>query len=58
MGNHKSLTEIPWISTNFTAQWCLNIIIALDFIRADLPATLKEAQQLTREKADTAFHRA
>jgi len=35
--NNKSLKEIPWISTNFTAQWCLNTIMALDFIREYLP---------------------
>ncbi len=26
------IKEIPWISTNFAAQWCLNAICALDFI--------------------------
>lgn len=31
--NNKSLDEMFWISTNFTAQWCLNTIIALDFTR-------------------------
>lgn len=36
-GNRKELKEIPWISTNFTAQWCLNVITALDFIREYLP---------------------
>lgn len=35
--NNKSLKEIPWISTNFTAQWCLNTIMALEFIREYLP---------------------
>lgn len=35
-GNHEKLTEIPWISTNFTAQWCLNVMMALEFIRDDL----------------------
>ena len=58
MGNHASLTEIPWISTNFTAQWCLNVIIALDFIRDELPKTLEEAGKLVEEKTETAFHRA
>ena len=35
--NQQHFMEIPWISTNFTAQWCLNVIMALEFIRADLP---------------------
>ena len=29
--------EIPWISTNYVSQWCLNIIMALEFIRESLP---------------------
>lgn len=39
-GNRERLLEIPWISTNFTAQWCLNVIMALEFIREELPAKL------------------
>jgi len=42
-GNRKSLMEIPWISTNFAAQWCLNVIMVLEFIRESLPETLEEA---------------
>ncbi len=42
-GNNEKLVEIPWISTNFVAQWCLNIIMCLDFIREDLPKTFDEA---------------
>lgn len=57
-GNKASLSEIPWISTNFTAQWCLNVIIALDFIRGDLPDTLLEAQELVENLEESAFHRA
>lgn len=57
-GNHESLAEIPWVSTNFVAQWCLNVIIALEFIDSDLPKTLTEAKELTSELGDTAFHRA
>lgn len=34
--------EIPWISTNFTAQWCLNVIMALAFIPDSLPDTMAE----------------
>ena len=39
-GNCRELLEIPWISTNFTAQWCLNVIVALEFIREQLPDTV------------------
>ena len=56
-GNRERLSEIPWITTNFTAQWCLNVIIALDFIRQDLPKTLKEAAELVKDKED-AFRKA
>ncbi len=45
-GNHESLREIPWISTNFVAQFCLNAIMVLEFIREKLPATMDEAQEL------------
>jgi hypothetical protein len=45
-GNREKLTEIPWISTNFTAQFCLNAIIVLDFIRDKLPTTMPEAKKL------------
>lgn len=55
--NQKRLTEIPWISTNFVAQFCLNTIMALDFIREKLPATLKEAQELVTG-GEAAYHRA
>ena len=30
----------------FYAQWCLNVIMALDFIREALPKTLHEADLL------------
>ena len=56
-GNQKSLTEIPWVTTNFVAQFCLNAIIVLDFIKDKLPKTLKEAQQLVAGD-ENAFHRA
>jgi hypothetical protein len=35
--NSGSLQEIPWISTNVTSQWCLNIIVALELIKEYLP---------------------
>ncbi|WP_236354781.1 exo-rhamnogalacturonan lyase family protein [Konateibacter massiliensis] len=37
----KGLNEIPWISTNFTSQWCLNVIVALELIKNDLAESLE-----------------
>lgn len=34
----KPLQEIPWISTNSTAQWCLNAIELLEFVGDKMPA--------------------
>lgn len=31
--NNDKLEEIPWISTNFTSQWCLNTIVALELTK-------------------------
>lgn len=56
MGNRSSLKEIPWISTNFAAQFCLNVIMVLDFIREKLPATLAEADDLISEGMDVFFY--
>ena len=56
-GNRMSLTEIPWITTNFTAQFCLNTIMVLDFIRDKLPKTIREAQKLV-SGGENAYHRA
>lgn len=57
-GNHKELSEIPWISTNFTAQWCLNVICVLDFIREQLPKNLKEADELVAIMSLDSFRKA
>ncbi len=57
-GNQSVLNEIPWITTNFTAQWCLNVIIALDLVRGELPATMKEARDMLKEDSKLAFRRA
>lgn len=43
-GNQALLKEIPWISTNFAAQFGVNTIMALQFIRHQLPATMAEAR--------------
>lgn len=33
----SSKRDIPWIATNHISQWCLNVIMALEFIRDSLP---------------------
>ncbi len=48
-GANEQLKEIPWISTNFAAQFCLNVIMTLDFIREDLPATLADVDELIKD---------
>ncbi len=35
--NNENLDEMFWISTNFTAQWCLNTIVALELTKDMLP---------------------
>lgn len=57
-GNQKNLTEIPWISTNFVAQWCLNTIVVLEFIREYLPETLEEADKLVETMPKETFRKA
>lgn len=50
--------EIPFITTNFTAQWCLNTIVALEFIGDALPDKMKEVKKLVADvKADN-YHKA
>ncbi len=43
--NQKLLKEIPWISTNFTSQWCLNAIMALEMIKDYMPETLEDIKK-------------
>ena len=43
------LLEIPWISTNFTAQWCLKAIVTSDLIPEGRPATFAALDGLLRE---------
>lgn len=40
--NNKELREMFWISTNFTAQWCLNTIIALEYTKNSMKETKEE----------------
>ena len=42
--NNKELDEMFWISTNFTAQWCLNTIVALELTKDYIPETLEEVE--------------
>ena len=37
-----ALEEIPWITTNFTAQWCLKAIVTRALIPGGMPGTLSE----------------
>lgn len=58
-GNQKVLEEIPWISTNFVSQWCLNVIFALDFIKEKLPQTFEKVGELLKEFPEEGlFHKA
>lgn len=57
--NQKLLKEIPWISTNFTAQWCLNAIMALEMIGGYMPETLEELQEedfLQKLECEVLYH--
>ena len=56
--NLENLKEIPWISTNFAAQFCLNAIMALDFIREYLPESLEEAKKMIDSGKSSVFRKA
>lgn len=49
--NQEKLREIPWISTNTTAQWCLNTIMCLEFIREWLPEDMEGINELLEKGA-------
>ncbi len=42
--NNKELNEMFWISTNFTAQWCLNTIVALGLTEEYLPEKIEDCK--------------
>lgn len=42
--NNKELAEMFWISTNFTAQWCLNTIVALGLAGEYLPENIEDCE--------------
>lgn len=54
----KMLCEIPWLSTNFAAQWSLNMIMCLEFIADDLPETVAEMQVFLRKANPAGFRKA
>lgn len=57
-GSGSQMKEIPWLSTNFVAQWCLNVIVSLDFIRESLPEDLDVFEKWVEGHENDAFRRA
>ena len=53
--NRESLREIPWVSTNTTAQWCLNTIMSLEFIRKRLPEDVEAMDELLKGGAKAPY---
>ncbi|MBR2287846.1 MAG: hypothetical protein IJ865_06340, partial [Clostridia bacterium] len=51
--NGEALDELPWVSTNYISQWCVNVIVALELIGDSLPA-LEEAERLMDKQVDVA----
>lgn len=56
--NQKALKEIPWITTNFVSQWCLNVIMVLEFIRDELPEDWAGMDELMKDMPMDGFHKA
>ena len=56
MDNGMDLMEIPWISTNFTSQWGLNMIVILEFLREFFPKKDSEMKKLLKGAAKENFH--
>lgn len=42
--NNEALSEMFWISTNFTAQWCLNVICALELTKGNIPENIEDCK--------------
>lgn len=57
-GNSEKLVEIPWVTTNFVAQWCLNTIMTLEFIKDELPKDWESVGTLLENAKAAAFHKA
>ncbi|MBQ9210497.1 MAG: hypothetical protein IJ188_10000 [Clostridia bacterium] len=47
--DEKEKKDIPWIATNYVSQWCLNVIMALEFIRDSLPPQAEWDERAARE---------
>ena len=47
--NGEKWMEIPWISTNFTAQWCLKAIVMSAWIPKAIPDTLEAMNRRIKE---------
>ncbi len=47
--NGTPLREIPWITTNFTAQWCLKAIVTSGLIAESRPGTMAEVAEAIRK---------
>ena len=45
----ETYKEIPWNTTNTAAQWGLNVIMCLEFIREYLPETMEELEKWMEE---------
>lgn len=58
LGNREQLKEIPWITTNFVSQFCLNVIMALEFLKDKLPETMEEAVKLVSDLDNSTFRKA
>ena len=54
-GNRELLSEIPRISTNHAAQWSLNVIMALEFIRDALPDDVEGMGSLVNRPAPVGY---
>lgn len=54
----RELKEIPWIKTNFAAQWCLNAVVVPDLIRDCFPKTMEEMRELLSGLAPENYHHA
>ncbi len=55
-GNQAELEELDWAKTNLFSQWCLNAIVALDFVRDDMPRTIEKALELVKDYPADLFH--
>ena len=58
MGFSQLFTGLITIVGTIGFMLKVNVIIALDFIRGDLPDTLLKAQELVENLEESAFHRA